>query len=138
MLVTLGQEYVSAGALDGSGYLTLGAIIRKAAEISANATASSFRLGAMMLYVVLYQSKLVPRWLSVWGIIGVVLHLALTGLPGLANLVGSFSPNQIAANAPILVQEMVMAVWLIVKGFNAPAVAPEPAKTATHRASSAA
>ncbi|MBK8798879.1 MAG: DUF4386 domain-containing protein [Anaerolineales bacterium] len=69
----------------------------------------------MMLYVVLYQSKLIPRWLSVWGMIAVVLHLALTGVAGLANVHES-SLIQVAANAPILVQEMVMAGGLIVKG----------------------
>ena len=86
---------------------------------------------------VLYQSKLIPRWLSVWGMIAVVLHLALTGVAGLANVHES-SLIQVAANAPILVQEMVMAGWLIVKGFNSPAVASKSAKTATDELSSAA
>ncbi|QLQ06801.1 MAG: hypothetical protein HZY76_12605 [Anaerolineae bacterium] len=49
--------------------------------------------------------------------IAVVLHLTLTGLAGLANL-SEPALIQGIANAPILVQEMVMAVWLIVKGFN--------------------
>lgn len=141
LLVTLGQEYAAAGALAGSppvpAFQTLGVLISKAAEISANATAIVFPIGAMMLYVVLYQSKLIPRWLSVWGMIAVVLHLALTGVAGLANL-SEPSLIQVAANAPIFVQEMVMAGWLIVKGFNSPAVASKSAKTATDELLSAA
>ena len=125
LLVALGQEYavaVATGSPPGPEFQTLGALISKAAEISANATAVFFPIGAMMLYVVLYQSNLIPRWLSVWGLIAVVLHLALTGVAGLANI-SEPSLIQVAANAPILVQEMVMAVWLIVKGFNPSAIA---------------
>jgi hypothetical protein len=117
LLVALGQEYAGAGSPTGPEFQALGAVISKAAEISANATAVVFPVGAMMLYWVLYASKLIPRWLSVWGLIAVVLHLTLTGLAGLANL-SEPALVQVAANAPILVQEMVMAVWLIVKGFN--------------------
>lgn len=140
LLVTLGQEYAAAAAAGspaGQEFQTLGVLISKAAEISASAGAVVFPLGAMMLYVVLYQSKLIPRWLSVWGMIAVVLHLALTGLAGLASL-SEPSLIQVVANAPILVQEMVMAVWLIVKGFNSSAVAPRAAKTTTHELLSAA
>jgi hypothetical protein len=135
LLVTLGQEYAAAGVAAGSPagleFQTLSVLIVKAAEISANAGAVVFPIGAMMLYVVLYQSNLIPRWLSVWGMIAVVLHLTLTGLAGLANLSES-SLVQVVANAPIFVQEMVMAVWLIVKGFNISAVASPPAKKATN------
>ncbi len=138
LLVTLGQEYASAGAQPGPDLQALGAVISKAAQISSNATAVVFPVGAVMLYVVLYQSKLIPRWLSVWGMIAVVLHLASTGVPGLANLVDAFSPVPMAASAPIFVQEMVMAVWLIAKGFNAPAVAAGAASTATNEFPSAA
>jgi hypothetical protein len=135
LLVTLGQEYAVASAAAGSPagpeFQTLGVLISKAAEISSNAMAVLFPIGAIMLYVVCYQSKLIPRWLSVWGLIAVVLHLALTGLAGLANL-NEPSLIQVVANAPILVQEMVMAAWLIVKGFSPSAVAPGALKTAAN------
>jgi hypothetical protein len=126
LLVTLGQEYAAVSAAAGSPvgpeFRTLGVLISQAAEISSNVMAVVFPVGALMLYVVLYRSKLIPRWLSVWGMIAVVLHLTLTGLAGLANL-SEPALIQVVANAPILVQEMVMAVWLIVKGFNPAAVA---------------
>ena len=127
LLVTLAGEYASAGAAAGPHFQTLGALLRHAAEISSNVMAIVFPIGAMMLYVVLYQSKLIPRWLSVWGMIAVVLHLVSTGLLGLFNLSDPMSPVQTAANLPIFLQEMVMAVWLIVRGFNPSALASDSA-----------
>jgi hypothetical protein len=77
-----------------------------------------FGIGSITLNYVLYKSKLIPRWLSVWGLVGAVLVLSY-GLIGLFTL----DPNMISSiltilALPIAVQEMVFAVWLIVKGFN--------------------
>ena len=79
-----------------------------------------FVLGALMFYVLLYQSRLVPRWLSIWGLVGAALYIVapLGSMFGLS--LGFFM-------APLVLQEMVMAVWLIAKGFNPDAIAAEPA-----------
>lgn len=86
-------------------------------------TAIVFPLGAMMFYAVLYQSNLIPRWLSVWGLIGVTLHLMAMGVGGIFTLTSGPLPLQDVFAFPILVQEMVMAGWLIVRGFNPSATA---------------
>ena len=90
-----------------------------------------------MFYAVLYQSRLVPRWISVWGLAALVPYLAAVFL-ALFALVDPMSSNAILLYIPLAVQEMVMAVWLIVKGFSSSAVAPEAAKTATNELLSAA
>lgn len=75
-----------------------------------------FSVSALILYVVLYQARLVPNWLSIWGLIGGVLLLvrAVLEMYGI-----EFSaPMQGAFAAPIGINEMVLAIWLIVKGFN--------------------
>ena len=79
-----------------------------------------FVVGALMFYVLLYQSRLVPRWLSTWGLAGAALYIVapLGSMFGLS--LGFFM-------APLALQEMVMAVWLIAKGFNPSAIAPESA-----------
>jgi hypothetical protein len=123
LLIPLSQAFVVAGAADASSFQALGALLLKAAEIGASLTAIVFPLGAAMLYAVLYQSKLIPRWLSVWGLIAVALNFVSTGLAGVFGLAPQMSAIQMAANLPIFLQEMVMAVWLIVKGFNASAIA---------------
>jgi len=85
----------------------------------------AFSLGALMYYYLLYQSKLIPRWLSGWGLVGVALGLA-------AYLNQFFSVSASSGielgHIPIFLQEMVLAVWLIVKGFNSSAIASESTK----------
>lgn len=77
-----------------------------------------FALGSLTLNYVLFQSRLVPRWLSVFGLAGAALALVygLIGIFGWGSS-GLTSPYALLA-MPIAVQEMVFAVWLIVKGFD--------------------
>jgi Domain of unknown function (DUF4386) len=117
LLVPLSQAYVQAGASDASTIQALGALLLKAGATSGMLTAIVFPLGALMFYALLYQSKLIPRWISVWGGIGVTLHLAGTGLAGMFGLTDLPMIVQLVVVLPILIQEMVMAVWLIAKGF---------------------
>jgi hypothetical protein len=74
-----------------------------------------FALGALMFSLLLYQSRLVPRWLSVWGLVGAALYI----IPALASM---FGLSLGVLMAPLALQEMVMAVWLIAKGFNPAAI----------------
>jgi len=79
-----------------------------------------FVLGAVMFYVLLYRSRLVPHWLSTWGLVGAALYIV-------APLGSMFELSLGFLMAPLGLQEMVMAVWLIAKGFNPSAIAPESA-----------
>jgi hypothetical protein len=80
-----------------------------------------------MLYYMFYRSNLIPRWISVFGFIAIALHL-VTLILVLFGLQSTFSTENTMMNLPILLQEMVMAVWLIARGFNASAVASLPAE----------
>lgn len=115
LLIPLSQAYVNAGAAESAYFETMGALLQDTAHLPL--TVFAFSLGALMLYTLLYQSKLVPRWLSIWGLIAIILHLA-TGLLLVFGLQTEMSGLNTAMNFPIFLQEMVMAVWLIVKGFN--------------------
>ena len=119
-LVTLSREYVLAGNPGASHYQTLGTLILAAGTWNGHLGSIIFSLGALMVYCLFYQTRLLPRWLSLWGLIGAVFYLAepLSALAG-AELEILFGP--------LFLQEMVMAVWLIVKGFNPSAMASKPA-----------
>jgi len=90
------------------------------AVISDQLLAIPFALGALMFCFLLYQSRLVPRWLSTWGLVGAALYI----VPSLGSM---FGLSLGVLMAPLAVQEMVMAVWLIAKGFNPSTIAAESA-----------
>jgi len=127
-LLTLSQEYVKAGAPDASYFQTSGTLLLAARDWAGVLGSFAFILGALMYYYVFYQSKLIPRWLSVWGLIGVPFWIAEIIL-SMFGFVGPFSTTVILLDLPIAVNEMVLAVWLIVKGFNSSAIASLSAKT---------
>jgi hypothetical protein len=123
VLVPTSQGFVQAGTPDGSHFQTLGELLLAGYTISQAVVPGvfAFSLGALMYYYIFYQSKLVPRWLSVWGLAGVTLGIA----NGLYDMFGGI-PNETLSmllDLPIFAQEMVLAVWLIVKGFDPSAVA---------------
>ncbi|MEV6238535.1 DUF4386 domain-containing protein [Lentzea sp. NPDC051838] len=100
--------------------LALGYVVARTLEVVflTTATAQSaiyFCVSVVLLNVVLYRSKLVPRWISVWALIAVVPYLAGAVL----NLLNVFTQTQVAALfVPLALNEMVLALWLMVKGFS--------------------
>jgi len=127
-LLTLSQEYVIAGAPSASYFQTLGTLLLAAGDWAfLLGFGLVFTLSALILNFVLYQSKLIPRWLSGWGFVGAALIFAYY-------LLQPFSINLVEILfLPIAAQEMVFAVWLIVKGFNPSAIASGSAKTDTNK-----
>jgi hypothetical protein len=127
LILTLSQEYVKAAPPDTSYFQTFGTLLRAAGDWNDFVMTIVFCIGALMFYSLLYQSKLIPRFISVWGLIGAILHL-VEGLLGMFGLISRFSTISIFLFLPIAVNEMFLAVWLIVKGFNPSAIASESAK----------
>jgi len=121
-LLTLSQEYVTAGASNASLYQISGTLLLAVKTWAGMLSVIAFTTGAMMYYYIFYQSKLVPRWLSGWGFLAAALSLA-SALLAISGLLIPLSPVFIVFNLLILVQEMVLAVWLIVKGFNPSVIA---------------
>ncbi len=122
-LLTLGREYVAAGLPDAAHFQTSGSLFLAAREWTFMiGSGLVWSLSALVLNYLLYRSNLIPRWLSVWGLAGGALSLATY----LVQFFG-IDPTEWLF-LPIGVQEMVFAVWLIVKGLQPSGVASEPAK----------
>ncbi|MGB2876758.1 MAG: DUF4386 domain-containing protein [Dehalococcoidales bacterium] len=128
LLITLSQEFVKAGAPAVSYFQTSGALLLEAENWINPILDIVFILGALMFYYLLYQSKLIPRFISVWGLIAATPYLA-AGLLSMFGLISPMSTTQIVMVVPLALQEMVLAVWLIVKGFNSSAIASLSTKT---------
>ena len=113
-LSSLGAAYAS-GTQDTAQLLGAGAALKAIADSSV--TAFVFGMGALIFYTALYKYKLIPRWISGFGIAAILLHIA-SGVLVLFGLQENFDTGSLIMNMPIAVQEMVMAVWLIIKGFR--------------------
>ncbi|WP_440952017.1 DUF4386 domain-containing protein [Methanococcoides sp. FTZ1] len=76
-----------------------------------------FAIAALFFYYLLYRSQLIPRWLSVWGFIAAIL-LIIVNLLEVTDLISS----SMLWYSPIISNEVVLSIWLIVKGFNPSAI----------------
>jgi hypothetical protein len=120
-LANLSRAFVSAGASPGSYFHTIGGMLLAGHDWdNAGLLFTAFSIGALMLNWVLFRTRLVPHWVSGWGLAAAVLILAARVI--VMSGVHLTSSTVFVMDAPIMVQEMVFAVWLIAKGFNADAL----------------
>ena len=127
-LVNLSRNYLNKGGADASYFQSIGSSIQsKLYWVNTDGViyVVIFAIGALILNSALYKSKLIPRFISAWGFIA-----AITILTG--SILSAFTDISLVIAilliAPIALQEMVFAVWLIVKGFNPAAIASGSAK----------
>jgi len=122
-LSTLGQASVAAGAADQTALGAIGGLLLSLREHAALAGVFAFCLGAFLYYTAFFRSRLIPRWLSGWGIVAIGLLAAASVL---ALFAGRPVTDYVPMALPIFLQEMILAVWLIARGFSpARAAAPE-------------
>ncbi|OMF18845.1 hypothetical protein BK133_30355 [Paenibacillus sp. FSL H8-0548] len=123
-LLTLSQEYVAAGAPDVASFQASGTVLHAIHEWTF-LLGPNFMLGinTMFYSYIFYQSKLVPRSISILGMTGAALVL----IAALFEMFGVFPQLSVwgaLLSLPVAANEMILAVWLIVKGFNRSAAAP--------------
>lgn len=114
------KTYLQVGAAADSTFQAASALLLSIGATSVSLGGIVFSLGALMFYSVLIQSRLIPRWISGWGLVAVVPSLVAVFLDMLG-LTDANSEISSIMHFPMLIQEMVMAVWLIAKGFNSAA-----------------
>jgi hypothetical protein len=116
-LFALGKEYIATGA-NSAALQSMGNVMYQFLDLQGPVGTILFLIGAMCLYISFYRTQLIPRWLSVWGLIGVVPYMAyaLLHLFGMDKGVGFYLQMLLAP------QEIVMALWLIIKGFDHAAI----------------
>ena len=120
-LVVLAKEYAAIGAQTGAqseALRSMGRVTHEMQSVMGPLSSIIFLTGASFLYVSFYRTRLIPRWLTLWGLVGVVPYMAyaLLNFFGLDNGVGFYLQMVLAP------QEMVMALWLVFKGFDPAAV----------------
>ena len=127
-MIPLSQTYIQGGSGSASS-------LRAVAEVTLSQQFWAGRLAALVylvattiLNVMLYRSRLVPRFIAIWGLIATVL--LATGLAaGVGSPTGGFQLGQVLV-IPIILWELLFATWLIVRGFNPGAFAGEVGREA--------
>jgi hypothetical protein len=125
VLINISQAYLNTDRMDASTIQNIGNAIKSALTWNDSGGLIYlvvFIFGALIFYSVLYKSKLIPQWLSIWGLIGAVSMF-------LASLIATFDilPEILAIilMMPIPLQELTMAFWFIIKGLNTSAIDPK-------------
>jgi hypothetical protein len=125
-LPALGQQFTMTGDANRTTLQAMGDLLMNVKGDAGLLGVFAFCVGAFMYYYLFFQSRLIPRWLSGFGIVAIILMLVACVLALFSgNLITSYIPLAF----PIFLQEMVFAVWLIVKGFNLPVSAAGSEKT---------
>ncbi|HKJ41597.1 MAG TPA: DUF4386 domain-containing protein [Sunxiuqinia sp.] len=112
LIMTLVHSHAEGGTPTGSNLQNLGVSLLAIRNLTTTLLIPIFfSFGAILFYFLLYKTRLIPRFISIWGFIGVlgILILALTEISGL--LVMTFV-------LPVILNEIFLGVWLITKGFN--------------------
>jgi hypothetical protein len=124
---------VSTVLAAGPGTASPAAVRLGLALIDSDATAAVlsvvFCLGGAMFYILLYRSGIAPRWLAVWGLVALPLYLGAFIL-AMYGVIGSSSTQLNLLVLPLAVQEMVLGIWMIARGFR-PAAASAAAQPTT-------
>ncbi|WP_219836196.1 DUF4386 domain-containing protein [Paenibacillus sp. R14(2021)] len=122
-LVTLSREFVAAGAADTAFFQASG-ISLKALHDWTFLLGPNFMLGinTMMYSYIFYKSGLLPRFIPILGMTGSVL-IFLCALLVMFGVIEQVSVWGAIFAIPVAANEMIVAVWLIVKGFNESALA---------------
>ncbi len=121
-MCALSQEYIKAGIPDASHFQTLGALLKEGNNFTYQIYVIFYSLGSLILFYALFKTKLVPRFISVWGLIAAVIML--TGL--VSDMFGSNIGMEIYG-MPLGLCQVFLGIWLIVKGLNLSVIASESA-----------
>ena len=122
-LVAVGNEYIATGA-NSAVLQSIGNILYQFENLKAPVSSIIFLIGATCIYLTFYRTRLIPRWLSIWGFIAVITSMA----SALLNFFHMDTSYGFYLEMVMFPQEIAMAVWLIVKGFNPSAIAALSAK----------
>tara|TARA_R110002050_G_scaffold300286_2_gene468565 strand:- start:14574 stop:15263 length:690 start_codon:yes stop_codon:yes gene_type:complete len=73
--------------------------------------------GNILLYILLLKYRLLPKWLSLWGLIGAILSIFASGLV-LFKILDIITVEYIVLNMPTAILDLILGFYFIFRGFN--------------------
>jgi Domain of unknown function (DUF4386) len=129
--IPLANEYVKAGTADASALNVLSNVVLQGKLYAYEIGMIALGIAGLLLNYTLYTTRLVPRPLAIWGLVGYAIIFG--GM--VSEIMGS--GLGLAASIPGGLWEVFIGVWLIAKGFNTSPVPAEQTTSSTPRIATA-
>jgi len=117
-LVDVSEDFLAAGTTDTSTYEAASSLAIAQRDAAFYIGAIAFIVGGIALYYLLLRSELVPRFISIWGLLAIGSLIVANAL-GTPDVTEEFGPA-VLLYLPIILNELFLAGWLLVKGFTPP------------------
>ena len=112
---SIAKDIASGSASNASASTSIAEALVDFHDHAGSVAVFAFAIGGFLYYVALWRARLLPRWLCGWGVLAAVsMETAVV----LSIFLDKPVTDYIVLAAPIALQEIVMAVWLLVKGFR--------------------
>jgi hypothetical protein len=119
----LGSEFLKGATAEAHQLQVLSTLSVQASQYAYDIAMSTLGIAGLMLCYALFRTKLIPRWIAVWGSIG----YAIISCGMVSEIIGS--GLGLVSSIPGGLWEVFVGLWLIVKGFNSSAILSEIDKT---------
>ena len=110
LLVPMAEFALGAGASSGTA---LGSLLIDANTLAYQLGQGTLAFGALFMTAFLFRTRMVPRTLAAWGVIGYAIHLS----GAIAEIIGKFRCRT-PTSLPGGLFELAFGIWLIAKGFD--------------------
>src|SRR6266704_962426 len=131
LLIPLSQEFLKAGAPQGSWFLSIGDVLKHAKFLGlTELSLPMLGLGGSLFTWMLFRFRLVPRFISLVGLIGYALVFfgSIAGWFDLVNVSPGASGAAAVLALPVAVFEIILLpFWLLFRGFKTPEAPEHPA-----------
>ena len=118
LLLALGRNFAQADASNIADFEMIGALLRQARDwLNHIGMILPWSIGGIFLYLAFLRTRLVPRWLSIWGLVSTALTLVATILYML-DQIQIVTTTYFALNMPTALFEITLAIYLIARGFR--------------------
>jgi hypothetical protein len=117
LLLTLSHEFINAGSPDASYFQTLSAMAIETRYSAYHVAMFILSIGSLMLCYLLYQTQIIPRFISIVGLVGYacVMLSAPLDILGVIDTTGTGGVLYVPG---ALFELFLLPIWLMVKGFD--------------------
>lgn len=118
LFILLSEDYLANTSSDIFVYELSGAMLKVFRDLTNHlGVIIPTGISNLLLYTVLFKKKLIPKWISTWGFFANIL-IMISGFLVLYQLIEVISIEYGIMSIPLVLQEIILAFWLLLKGLN--------------------